>query len=82
MTRPRQQPTARLQAKVDRFNSTHAIGTAVTYRSHPTAEPFNTRTRSAAWVLSGHTPVVMVEGMAGGVALAAVEVSQLATGGG
>lgn len=31
------------------------------------------RTRSLPWVLGGHTPVVMVEGHAGGVALTHVE---------
>lgn len=79
MRRPRASSPA-LQRKVDRFNSAHAVGTAVTYRSHPTADPFETRTRSAAWVLSGHTAVVMVEGVAGGVALDAVTLTKQPAG--
>lgn len=54
---------------VDTWNARHAVGTPVEYTSYPGAEPLRTRTRSIAWVLGGHTPVVMIEQMAGGVAL-------------
>ncbi|MGI5531538.1 hypothetical protein ACQEVX_30420 [Streptomyces syringium] len=36
-------------------------------------ERIETRTRSRAWPLGGHTPVVMVEGHAGGIALTHID---------
>lgn len=58
--------------RVEGFNRAHAIGTKVLYRSYPGATHRATQTRSEAWVLGGHTPVVMIEGTAGGVALDAL----------
>lgn len=55
------------------WNAVHPVGTPVTYEPvlPPVADvvPVHTRTRSEAWDLCG-TPVVMVEGRTGGVALA------------
>ncbi|GMV72937.1 MAG: hypothetical protein AMXMBFR77_27740 [Phycisphaerales bacterium] len=58
-----------LNLAVTIWNSTHPPGTPVEYTPHPDATPRRTRTRSIAWLLGGHTAVVMIEGMAGGVAL-------------
>lgn len=57
------------------FNAKNPIGTAVIYHS-VIGKPagIETRTRSAAYVLSGHTAVVFVENVSGCVALDAVEV--------
>jgi hypothetical protein len=60
--------------RVDAFNGKHAIGTPVEYRRYPTAEPVVTVTRSEAWVMGGHTPVVLVDGVSGSVALFAIKV--------
>lgn len=57
------------------FNSRVPVGTAVVF--WPTAREGHgrpSRTRSEAWVLGGHTAVVMVEGHTGGVALSHVAV--------
>jgi hypothetical protein len=57
---------------VAEWNASYPVGTPVVYQpiqggcAHDNAQ---TATRSEAWVLGGHTPVVMVEGRAGGVAL-------------
>ena len=64
--------TKALQAKIDRFNKNHGVGAAMLYRSHPQAEPRRVKTRSEAYDLSGHTAVVMVEGVSGCVAIAAL----------
>ncbi|MET7336017.1 hypothetical protein [Nonomuraea sp. NPDC005650] len=55
------------------WNTTLPVGTPVRYwpiMGEP--ESMATRTRSKAWVLGGHTPVVMVDDVAGGVSLAHV----------
>lgn len=55
---------AQLQAQCDGWNNHHPIGTAVTLRSDDGSD-VATATRSAAWVLSGHTAVIMVDGVTG-----------------
>lgn len=58
---------------VEQFNDACPIGTAVLY--WPGAfegEGRKSATRSVAWLLGGHTPAVMVEGYAGGIALSHV----------
>ena len=45
-------------------------------------EGIESRTRSEVWTLGGHTPVVMVEGYAGGIALTHVRVLPPAEKGG
>lgn len=61
--------TSKQQHIVDSWNEKHPIGTPVTrYRLvNPLADPVQTKTRSLAWVMGGHTAMVMVEGQAGGV---------------
>jgi hypothetical protein len=71
----------REQASADQFNAKHAIGTKVRVfpldRGGPSIE---TRTRTAAEVLSGHTAVVWVEGRPGCYALTHVDVIEEAIG--
>lgn len=57
-----------LQAQVDAWNLAHTIGTPVVVTRDNKSEVL-TATRSAAWVLSGHTAVVMVNGISGGYLL-------------
>jgi len=59
---------------VDSFNTAYPVGTPVIcYKLiRPLREPQNAQTRSKAWVM-GSIPMVMVEGVAGGVALESVE---------
>ena len=62
------------QQLVDIFNDAYPVGTPVRY--WPVAnegEGVLSKTRSEAWLLSGHTAVVMVEGKSGAVAVAHVE---------
>jgi hypothetical protein len=65
---------AELEAECLRWNAEHPIGTEVIY--HPVigqAKGTKTKTRTGAYVMSGHTAVLFVEGHAGCVALDAVE---------
>jgi hypothetical protein len=60
------------QEVVEDWNASYPIGTPVVYqpvKGDPARDNKQTKTRSSAWVLGGHTPVVMVEGIAGGVAI-------------
>ena len=61
------------QARV--FNEKNPIGTAVrVYRGRRGYNGIETRTRTEAQLLSGHTAVVWVDGVAGCIALSHVEV--------
>lgn len=57
------------------WNANYPVGTPVTrYKLiKPLREPQETRTRSAAWLMGGHTAMVMVEGVAGGVMVESVK---------
>lgn len=60
--------------QAEAWNRKHAVGALVRYhRIIGEGEGVATKTRSEAWVLSGHTAVVMVEGVSGCVALDAVK---------
>lgn len=67
------------------FNFEHPVGTPVTVypgcrpEQHPKARSIATRTRTAAWLANGTTPVVMVEDYGSWIALTHVDVT---TGGG
>lgn len=50
--------------RAEDWNRKHPIGTAVTVRKDDGTRPV-TKTRSEAWALGGHTPVILVEGIAG-----------------
>lgn len=55
---------------IEQFNRVCPEGTPVLYwPGDRRDEGRESRTRSEAWLLGGHTPVVMVEGYAGGIAL-------------
>lgn len=57
-------------ASVEQFNRHVPEGSPVLFWPGERAgEGRSSRTRSEAWLLGGHTPVVMVEGYAGGIAL-------------
>lgn len=64
----------RRQGVVNSFNSTFPIGTPVRYWVWAReGEGATGKTRSKAWLCSG-TPVVLVEGNTGGIALTHIEV--------
>ena len=52
------------QSSVDSWNASHPVGTAVKVRKDG-GEVVESETRSEAWVLGGHTAVVMVTGIRG-----------------
>jgi hypothetical protein len=54
----------RLQAKVDNWNKLVKVGDLVTVR-RDNGDIEETRTRSPAQLLSGHTPVIWLEGIVG-----------------
>lgn len=64
------------QELVDQWNAKHSIGTPVIrYKLiKPLREPRETKTRSVAWLMGGHSAMVMVEGIAGGVLVESVTV--------
>lgn len=59
----------------EQWNAQFPIGTTVVYTSSPVSDPFETKTRSAAWTLGHGEPVVLIEGRTGGVALWALTVN-------
>jgi len=54
----------KLQDQVDTFNGFYEEGTPVLY-TDDFGNKIETKTRSKAWVLGGHTPVIQIEGRAG-----------------
>lgn len=56
---------------VDRWNKLHLVGAEVTVTKDDGSK-LDTVTRSEAWVLGGHTAVIMVVGISGGYALTRV----------
>lgn len=61
---------ARQTAEVEQFNELVPVGSPVLYwPGVRSGEGRKSVTRSAAWILGGQTPVVMVEGYSGGIAL-------------
>lgn len=63
-----------LESIATQWNLSHPIGTPVMrYKMiAPLREGNETKTRSKAWVMGGHSVMVMVEGVAGGVLLESV----------
>lgn len=58
---------------VEQFNDLVPVGTpALFWPGAREGEGRKSATRSPAWLLGGHTPVVMVEGYPGGIALSHV----------
>ena len=55
----------KMQAECDAFNARHPIGVDVFVMIDGKDEPFRTKTRSEAQILSGHTPVIWLENVAG-----------------
>ena len=53
-----------MQSKVDAFNRRNPVGTTVTVIKD-LGEKFETKVKFPAEVLSGHTPVVWLEGISG-----------------
>lgn len=64
------------QKMVDDFNEKYKIGQEIIrYKLiNPKEYPIKIRTRSAAWLMGGHTAVVLADGLAGGVSLDAIEI--------
>jgi hypothetical protein len=65
---------AKLQEQADYWNLRYPIGTPVIrYKLiNPLSEGNETKTRSQAWVMGGHSVVVMVQGVSGGVLLESI----------
>lgn len=72
--------TEQAQLRCDEFNTLNPIGTPVVrYKLiNPQREPTpETVTRSEAWVMGGHSPMVLVKGFSGGVHLDAIRIAPL-----
>lgn len=63
-----------LEAQAKHWNETYPVGTPVTrYKLiDPLREGTETKTRGEAWVMGGHSVMVMVEGVSGGVLVESV----------
>lgn len=73
MRNPKQPSVAHLEQRCAAWNAAYPIGTVVEYHSIiGDARHLLTRTNSVAYVLSGHTAVLFVDGIRGCVALDAV----------
>jgi hypothetical protein len=73
MEREMSKQTAKLEKMVADFNKRHSVGSVVQYHriiGEGVGDP--TKTRSEAWILSGHSAVVMVEGVSGCMPIDAV----------
>jgi hypothetical protein len=69
-------PTAKqLEKQINAWNAKYPIGTPVMrYKLiEPLREGNETKTRSEAWIMGGHSAMVMVEGVSGGVRLESVK---------
>lgn len=75
MTRYKRPSMEDMQRQVELFNHGVKEGDHVTYKRDD-GSILATRTRSAAYILSGHTPVVFVEGVSGCVLLNRVSVAK------
>lgn len=65
-------------AACDGFNAACPVGTRVSVQRDDGSTTY-TATRSEAWILGGHTPVVMVKGIAGAYLLERVKRSECRT---
>jgi hypothetical protein len=76
---PRRDCPHQAAREVGAWNEAHPVGTRVAAypgcrpEDAPDCERLDTVTRSQAWVLGGHTPVVMVDGHSGGIALTHID---------
>ncbi len=57
--------TKKMQAECGAFNAKNPIGSDVFVKLDGVDEPFRTRTRSDAQILSGHTAVIWLENVSG-----------------
>jgi hypothetical protein len=78
MPRHRGPSAQEMQRHVELFNHGVKEGDSVTYK-RDTGELLQTRTRSSAFILSGHTPVVFVDGVSGCVLLDRVSAAPTAS---
>jgi len=74
MKQPKAPTAKQLEKQVTDWNTKFPVGTTVMrYKLiEPLREGTETKTRSEAWVMGGHSAMVMVEGVLGGVILESV----------
>ena len=75
MKRPKPPTPEQLEKQINDWNASHPVGTPVMrYKLiEPLREGNETKTRSEAWIMGGHSAMVMVDGVAGGVCLESVK---------
>ena len=61
----KKQTIKKIQAECDAFNAKNPIGSDVFVKLDGVDEPFRTRTRSDAQILSGHSAVIWLENVSG-----------------
>jgi hypothetical protein len=65
MTAIRKPNVKKLQAECDRFNAAVNVGDEVFVKLDGVDEPFRTRTKSVAQILSGHSAVIWLHNVSG-----------------
>jgi hypothetical protein len=66
----------RLQNEVAQWNAQHPVGTEV-FLTKDDGEVLHTKTRSTAWVLGGHTNLILLENISGACDLDRVKLVQM-----
>lgn len=77
MSKPPKRPSAeKLQSMVNDFNARFPIGTEVVRYAmiEPLSDGTPTKTTSQAWVMGGHSAMVVVHGFSGGQSLDAIRI--------
>ena len=65
-TAARRRPNVKqMQAACDKFNTANPVGSEVYVKLNGVDEPFRTKTKSVAQILSGHSPVIWLENVSG-----------------
>lgn len=64
------------QRAVEKWNAAHAIGTPVTVRLD-SGTTLDTTTRSEAWLMGGHSAMILLRGISGGYSLDCVTAKPL-----
>lgn len=62
---PKRKTVRQLQKECDLFNAKTKVGDEVLVKLDGSSEPFRTRTKSIAQILSGHSAVIWLENVSG-----------------
>ena len=64
-TKTRRPSVKKMQAECDKFNAANPVGSEVFVKLDGVDEPYKTKTKSEAQILSGHSAVIWLENVSG-----------------